>query len=128
MVWDVWTARPGSWIPNAGGMGLASLIAHEPRMQDRGSPKGTQGAVARRETSFLQLAYFYKVPTMCQGCSETAKEQSAKLVHQLQKLEGDVTKKEEGKRRRRNRRRKNRRQRAEIYPLQKESEKGWVYV
>lgn len=67
-------------------------------------------------------------PKFVQCCSETAKEQSAKLVHQLQKLEGDVTKKEEGKRRRRNRRRKNRRQRAEIYPLQKESEKGWVYV
>lgn len=48
---------------------LASLIAHEPRMQDRGSPKGTQGAVARRETSFLQVAYFYKAHIVCQGCS-----------------------------------------------------------
>lgn len=73
-------------------------------------------ANSRNPTSLLP-------PKFVQCCSETAKEQSAKPVHQLQKLEGDVTKKEEGKRRRRNRR-KNRRQRAEIYPLQKESKKA----
>ena len=80
MVLDMWTARPGSWIPNAVGMGLASLIAHEPRMQDRGSPKDTQGAVARRETSFLQLAYFHKAPTVCQGSSVKTVTQIPALV------------------------------------------------
>lgn len=39
--------------PHAVGVGLPPLKAHEQRVQHGGSPKDSQGAVPRRESSFL---------------------------------------------------------------------------